>query len=314
MRARCSRGRSTPAGRRIGDAGYRRTQRGGAPLALRATLAGISLRSARAWPLHDFRRACLPFCSTSCLAGASTRFPIRSLAPDADRDRDGRDGDRDRFFAVGQTFRRAFQSRGHARVLAAGQSERNRRAFLHHRAVHRRHRRRGGWSRFFVREALSRIRRSISSPRGRASTASRIAFLAEIADRVRSDERRAAGSATRRGSRVLPAFSPAVLVATYITFEAPFSGMSMNPARTFGSAFVGQMWTALWIYFVAPVLAMQLAAAVYQRGKAHRLLRQVSPSQRSSAASSIAASPNWPRARSCSRGRRPRLAQDVATR
>ncbi len=27
------------------------------------------------------------------------------------------------------------------------------------------------------------------------------------------------------------------LVATYITFEAPFSGMSMNPARTFGSAF-----------------------------------------------------------------------------
>src|SRR5262249_45187459 len=33
------------------------------------------------------------------------------------------------------------------------------------------------------------------------------------------------------------------LVATYITFEAPFSGMSMNPARTFGSAFVGHVWT-----------------------------------------------------------------------
>src|SRR5207244_454349 len=49
------------------------------------------------------------------------------------------------------------------------------------------------------------------------------------------------------------------LVATFITFEAPFSGMSMNPARTFGSAFVGHLWTALWIYFVAPVLAMQFA-------------------------------------------------------
>jgi aquaporin Z len=57
------------------------------------------------------------------------------------------------------------------------------------------------------------------------------------------------------------------LVATYITLEAPFSGMSMNPARTFGSAFVGHLWTGLWIYFTAPVLAMQLAATVYLRGK-----------------------------------------------
>jgi aquaporin Z len=56
------------------------------------------------------------------------------------------------------------------------------------------------------------------------------------------------------------------LVAAYITLEAPFSGMSMNPARTFGSAFVGHLWTGLWIYFTAPLLAMQLAAAVYLRG------------------------------------------------
>jgi aquaporin Z len=57
------------------------------------------------------------------------------------------------------------------------------------------------------------------------------------------------------------------LVATYITLEAPFSGMSMNPARTFASAFVGHLWTGLWIYFTAPVLAMQLAAFVYLRSK-----------------------------------------------
>jgi len=57
------------------------------------------------------------------------------------------------------------------------------------------------------------------------------------------------------------------LVATYITLEAPFSGMSMNPARTFGSAFVGHLWTGLWIYFTAPVLAMQLAAAFYLHSK-----------------------------------------------
>lgn len=57
----------------------------------------------------------------------------------------------------------------------------------------------------------------------------------------------------------------ATLVAAYIAVEAPFSGMSMNPARTFGSAFVGHIWTALWIYFTAPVLAMLFAALVYRR-------------------------------------------------
>jgi hypothetical protein len=57
------------------------------------------------------------------------------------------------------------------------------------------------------------------------------------------------------------------LVATYITLESPLSGMSMNPARSFGSAFVGHLWMGLWIYFTAPVLAMQLAAMLYIRGK-----------------------------------------------
>jgi len=54
------------------------------------------------------------------------------------------------------------------------------------------------------------------------------------------------------------------LVAIYITFEAPHSGMSMNPARTFGSALTGSLWNGLWVYFTAPVLAMQFAAAVYR--------------------------------------------------
>src|SRR5438093_7676890 len=56
-------------------------------------------------------------------------------------------------------------------------------------------------------------------------------------------------------------------VAIYITLEAPFSGMSMNPARTFSSAFVGHLWTGLWIYFIAPLLSMQLAATLYLRSK-----------------------------------------------
>lgn len=55
------------------------------------------------------------------------------------------------------------------------------------------------------------------------------------------------------------------LVALYITLEAPLSGMSMNPARSFASALSAQQWTAIWIYFTAPLLGMLGAAAVYVR-------------------------------------------------
>jgi aquaporin Z len=59
----------------------------------------------------------------------------------------------------------------------------------------------------------------------------------------------------------------AVLVAIYISLEAPLSGMSMNPARTFGSALSARLWTALWIYFTAPPAGMLLAAEAYVRLK-----------------------------------------------
>ena len=56
-----------------------------------------------------------------------------------------------------------------------------------------------------------------------------------------------------------------LLIATYITCEAPISGMSMNPARSLGSAVGARVWTALWIYFTAPPLGMLLAAEIHQR-------------------------------------------------
>lgn len=58
-----------------------------------------------------------------------------------------------------------------------------------------------------------------------------------------------------------------LLVATYITLEAPISGMSMNPARTFASALPAHHWADLWIYFTAPVIGMLSAAEVYLRVK-----------------------------------------------
>jgi aquaporin Z len=60
-----------------------------------------------------------------------------------------------------------------------------------------------------------------------------------------------------------------MLVATFISLEAPLSGMSMNPARTMGSAVWAHDWTALWIYFTAPLLGMLGAAQLHLRRRGH---------------------------------------------
>ena len=55
----------------------------------------------------------------------------------------------------------------------------------------------------------------------------------------------------------------AILITSYIAFESPVSGMSTNPARTFGPAFCGSYWHAIWIYFVAPPPGMLGAAEAF---------------------------------------------------
>jgi aquaporin Z len=67
-------------------------------------------------------------------------------------------------------------------------------------------------------------------------------------------------------SNTLPAFTgviAGILVATYITLESPLSGMSMNPARTLGSAALSHTWKAWWIYFTAPPIGMLAAGEFY---------------------------------------------------
>jgi aquaporin Z len=54
-----------------------------------------------------------------------------------------------------------------------------------------------------------------------------------------------------------------ILIACFVTFEAPLSGFGMNPARTFASSLPSGIWTALWIYFIAPPLGMLLGAQGY---------------------------------------------------
>ncbi len=60
------------------------------------------------------------------------------------------------------------------------------------------------------------------------------------------------------------------LLVIFITFEAPISGMSLNPARSFASALGGWVWRDLWIYFIAPTVGMAGAAFLYARARRDR--------------------------------------------
>jgi aquaporin Z len=76
-----------------------------------------------------------------------------------------------------------------------------------------------------------------------------------------------------------PRFAPytgalaAVLVVLYITFEAPLSGMSMNPARTLAPAMLSHSTGGLWIYFAAPTLGMLAAAEWFVRTRGRHQVR-----------------------------------------
>jgi aquaporin Z len=99
-----------------------------------------------------------------------------------------------------------------------------------------------------------------------------IAFLAEIVISFLMMTMILFTSNSSRFAQFTPVFA-GCLVALCITFESPISGMSMNPARTFASAAVASQWMSLWIYFLAPPIAMLAAAEFFIRTQGlHRVL------------------------------------------
>ncbi len=67
-------------------------------------------------------------------------------------------------------------------------------------------------------------------------------------------------------SRV-PAGFAAIAIGMTVGFCAlmggPITGASMNPARSFGPAVGAGVWTGHWLYWLAPLTAMPVAARVY---------------------------------------------------
>ncbi len=54
-----------------------------------------------------------------------------------------------------------------------------------------------------------------------------------------------------------------ILIAVMVWLEAPISGTSLNPARSFGPALVSGNWTAQWLYAVAPPMGGVLGVLLF---------------------------------------------------
>ncbi len=68
---------------------------------------------------------------------------------------------------------------------------------------------------------------------------------------------------TKRLAR-LTGLAAGIIVAAFVTVEAPLSGMSINPARTFASGVSSGVWKHAWIYYTAPILGMLAAVEIYR--------------------------------------------------
>jgi aquaporin Z len=70
-------------------------------------------------------------------------------------------------------------------------------------------------------------------------------------------------ASTKHASSLAALAIPLTLVAIHLV-AVPFTGSSVNPARSIGPALVGGDLSSLWIYLVAPIIGAIGAALVYR--------------------------------------------------
>jgi MIP family channel proteins len=73
------------------------------------------------------------------------------------------------------------------------------------------------------------------------------------------------GSAVDSRAGYLGPLAIGLTVTLDILFGGPFTGAAMNPARTFGPAVIGGLWTNHFVYWVGPLLGGGLAGIIYGR-------------------------------------------------
>jgi aquaporin Z len=122
-----------------------------------------------------------------------------------------------------------------------------------------------GAVRFLLPDAIGcrAVRYAVTAPGVRGTA---LAFIAELTISFILMSTILLASNREKLARYTP-YLVGILYATFITIESPLSGMSMNPARSFGPALHAWYWRALWLYFAAPTLGMLVAAEVFLRGR-----------------------------------------------
>lgn len=69
-------------------------------------------------------------------------------------------------------------------------------------------------------------------------------------------------SASHERTRAFTPWTIPPLFAWLVWWEAPLSGASANPARSFGPALISGVWGDFWIYLLAPLLGAALAVGL----------------------------------------------------
>jgi aquaporin Z len=70
-------------------------------------------------------------------------------------------------------------------------------------------------------------------------------------------------SSTKYGKTLAALAIPLTLVAIHLA-AVPFTGASVNPARSIGPALLGGDLSKLWIYLVAPIVGAIIGALVFR--------------------------------------------------
>ena len=77
------------------------------------------------------------------------------------------------------------------------------------------------------------------------------------------------------GNKSLRNYTPFAMPFLYgimVWAEAPLSGTSNNPARSFGPALISYDFQNFWIYIVAPLLGAAIVVLLFKVFRLHKLL------------------------------------------